>query len=78
MMTGKPISAAIRPASSGSSITAMTPGTVLTPASAANFFDSILSPITSIALMFGPMSVMPASCSARAKAGFSDRKPKPG
>ncbi len=43
--------------------------------SAASFFDASLSPIASMACGFGPMKVMPASASARAKAAFSDRKP---
>ncbi len=36
---------------------------------AASFFDSILSPIASMALTFGPTKTMPASSSARANAG---------
>ena len=41
----------------------------------AALFDSILSPIASIALTFGPTKTMPASSKARAKAGFSERNP---
>ena len=37
--------------------------------------NSILSPIASIALTFGPTKVMRALASARAKAAFSERKP---
>ena len=56
----------------------MYPGTVETPASAANFLDVILSPMASMACGFGPMKVMPSASSRRANTGFSDRKPKPG
>ena len=36
---------------------------------------SVLSPIAAIASGVGPMKVRPASCTARAKAAFSARKP---
>ena len=45
------------------------PGTVLTLAALANFFDSILSPIASIALGFGPMKTMPCLLQRRAEGG---------
>ena len=51
------------------------PGTVETFAALANFFDSILSPIASIALGFGPMKTMPSLSSASQKEARSDRKP---
>ena len=56
----------------------MKPGTVLTPASAAIFLDSILSPMAAMALGGGPMKASPAASSASTKSAFSDRKPKPG
>ena len=69
------VAAAMREASPASSITPRCPGTVETPAAAAAFFDSILSPIAAIALTFGPMKTMPAFLSASANASRSDRKP---
>ena len=45
------------------------------PAAFAAFFDSILSPIASMAPGFGPMKTMPAASSARGNASRSDRKP---
>jgi hypothetical protein len=74
-ITGMPISRATAIASAASSMTPRWPGTVETPASAASFFDSILSPSTDMAPTFGPMKAMPAASSARAKAPRSDRKP---
>ena len=44
-------------------------------AAAAAFFDSILSPMASMAPGFGPMKVMPAAESAFGNADLSDRKP---
>ena len=70
--------ATILTAWSASSISPMNPGTVETPASAAIFFEVILSPIFSIAPGGGPMKAMPSAASASAKALFSDRKPYPG
>ena len=61
-----------------SSISPTWPGTVETPALAANFFDSILSPMASMALGLGPMKTIPSLASRRATPAFSDRKPKPG
>ena len=46
-----------------------------TPANAAARFDSILSPMASIASGFGPMKVTPAVSHAAANDGFSERKP---
>jgi len=51
------------------------PGTVETLAWLANFFDSILSPITAIALGGGPMKTMPVRSSAAENSAFSERKP---
>ena len=45
------------------------PGTVLTLAALANFLDSILSPIASIAFGFGPMKTMPSCFQRRAEGG---------
>ena len=42
---------------------------MLTLAALANFFDSILSPIASIALGFGPMKTMPCCFERRAEGG---------
>ena len=53
----------------------MWPGTVETPASAASFFEVILSPIAWIAPAGGPMKATPAAASASAKSARSDRKP---
>ena len=62
-------------ASASSSIRPMWPGTVETPASAAIFLDSILSPMAAMALGGGPMKVTAASSKASVKPVFSDRKP---
>ena len=58
-----------------SSMTPGNPGTVATPAACASFFDSILSPIASMAFGFGPMKVMLLASNARANAACSDKKP---
>ena len=75
IITGNPMSAAMRAASASSSTTPRWPGTVDTLALAANRFDSILSPIARMASACGPMNTMFASASASANLGFSDRKP---
>jgi hypothetical protein len=69
------MSDAILTACSASSISPMKPGTVETPASAAIFFEVILSPIASMALTGGPMKVMPSAFSRSANSARSDRKP---
>jgi hypothetical protein len=61
-----------------SAISPLKPGTTETPAAAARFLDSILSPMASMAPGLGPMNTTPASAHMRAKPAFSDRKPKPG
>ena len=53
----------------------MWPGTVETPASAASFFEVILSPIASMAPTGGPMKATPAAASASANSARSERKP---
>ena len=53
----------------------MNPGTVETPASAASFFEVILSPIARIAPTGGPMKATPAASSASANSARSLRKP---
>jgi hypothetical protein len=58
-----------RTASSASSIRPMCPGTVETPASAAIFFDVILSPIASIAPAGGPMKATPRPPAPRRTSG---------
>ena len=75
IMTGNPISAATLTASLLSASTPTYPGTVLTPAPAAIFLDSILSPMAAIAFTPGPMNVMPSSASFSAKVAFSERNP---
>ena len=47
----------------------------LTPALAAIFFDSILSPMAAIAAAGGPMKATPALFRALANAAFSERNP---
>ena len=74
-ITGKPMSAAISTAWAASRMTSRWPGTVETPASRANRFDWILSPMAAMAWGFGPMKVTPASARAVAKASRSERKP---
>ena len=69
------MSPAIFTASSVSAISPRKPGTTLTPAALASFFDSILSPIAAMALGGGPTNAIPASAQARAKLSRSDRKP---
>ncbi len=51
---------AIPAAWAASLISPIWPGTTLTPAACASFFDSILSPIAAIASGGGPMKAMPA------------------
>ncbi len=75
IITGKPISDATRTALSVLSISPRKPGTTLTPAAFASFFDWILSPIAAMAFGGGPTKAMPASSQARAKLSRSDRKP---
>ena len=75
IITGKPISRAMRRAAAGSAIASSEPGTVLTPAFRASRLLSILSPMASIAGTGGPMKTMPASSSARAKPARSERNP---
>ncbi len=48
---------------------------VLTPASWASFFDSILSPMAAIALMPGPMNAISSLSNAAANVAFSERNP---
>src|SRR5690606_17254750 len=72
------MSSATSAASRTSAIARGWPGTVLTPAASAIRFDSILSPIASMAAALGPMNAMPASSRARTKRAFSDRNPYPG
>ncbi|MNW09625.1 hypothetical protein D3C71_2066650 [compost metagenome] len=66
---------AIVTACSASSIRPIWPGTVDTPASAASFFEVILSPIASMAAGGGPTKMIPAFSSAAEKAAFSERNP---
>ena len=54
------------------------PGTIGTPAAAISSRALVLEAIASIASGEGPMKTRPASAHARAKSGFSARKPKPG
>ncbi len=49
-----------------------------TPAVAISSLARVLDAISSIALTGGPTQRSPASCTARAKAAFSDRNPYPG
>ena len=56
----------------------MWPGTVLTFACSASFFEVILSPMAEMAPVGGPMKTIPAASSASTKPAFSDRNPKPG
>ena len=56
-------------------MTPVKPGMVLTPASIASFFEVILSPIASMARVFGPMKAMPFSASISQNEEFSERKP---
>ena len=53
----------------------MYPGTVDTPASAASFFEVILSPIARMAPAGGPMKATPAAASASANSARSLRNP---
>jgi hypothetical protein len=50
-------------------------GSVCTPASASSAFASSLLPMAAIAFGGGPTQTSPASITACAKAGFSERKP---
>lgn len=63
IMTGYPISCAILRICYSPSTSPMNPGTILTLAFFAHFFDSILSPIACIAEPGGPINVTPLSAS---------------
>jgi hypothetical protein len=78
MMTGKPTSLTNPAASSYFSMAPSVPGTVGTPALSANSRALTLSPSPSMVSGRGPMKAMPASSTAFANSGFSDRKPYPG
>ena len=54
------------------------PGTMGTPAAAISSRALVFEAIASIASGGGPMKTRPASAHARAKSGFSARKPNPG
>ena len=58
IITGYPILSAILTASLVVVMTPICPGTVLTPAALAIFFDSILSPIAAMASAGGPMKAI--------------------
>ena len=46
-----------------------------TPAADISFLASILEPMACTAATGGPIQVSPASCTAAAKSGFSERNP---
>ena len=73
--TGQPYSSPNVTTSSGDVSGSERPGTPATPTSAAAIRELILSPMTSIASGGGPMNVTPRSVIARAKSGFSEKKP---
>ncbi|MND86424.1 hypothetical protein D3C80_783900 [compost metagenome] len=72
---GKPISCAIRMASFSSAIAPSLPGTKGILYFFAAAFAESLSPIISIDSGDGPINVMPACFTLRAKSAFSDKKP---
>ncbi len=74
-MTGKPISSAIRRASSGSATGSTVPGTTGAPASRTARRALVFEPINSMASGGGPTSVSPASRTMRANAADSERNP---
>ena len=75
IITGKPTASAAATASASVTTASGWPGMVETRASAASFFEAILSPIAAMARGFGPMKAMPAAASASAKSARSERKP---
>ena len=64
--------------SAASSLPVRLPGMVGTPAASASRLADALSPSRSMVSAVGPMKTSPACSTARAKAAFSARKPKPG
>ena len=76
MITGKPISRAIRCSSSGSVPSGPSePGTQGTPAAFMARIAETLSPIRRMVSARGPMNVKPLFSTRSAKSAFSDRKP---
>ena len=75
MATGQPWTAPKAWISSAEVTGPSLPGTTGTPASIAATRDDTLSPITSMASGGGPTNVAPREARARAKAGFSLKKP---
>ncbi|CAM5646649.1 hypothetical protein SANTM175S_00451 [Streptomyces antimycoticus] len=75
--TGKPSSSAARTSSSTSVDGSEEPSTG-TPAARAAATARALFPVSSRICALGPTNVIPASSHARARSGFSDRKPYPG
>ena len=76
MITGKPMSRAIRIRSSGSLPSGPSePGTQGTPAFFIDLIADTLSPISRIVSARGPMNVKPLCSTRSAKSAFSDRKP---
>ena len=75
--TGKPSSTAAILISARLA-TPSVPGTSGTPAARISAFARALSPVFSITSAGGPMKTRSLSVQARTKAGFSERKPKPG
>ena len=75
MATGQPYSSPKATTSSGEVRGSERPGTPTTPTASAASRELILSPMTSMASGGGPMKVTPRSVMARAKSGFSEKKP---
>ena len=69
IITGKPTRAPRRAASASVITASGWPGTMGTPASAASFFEAILSPIAPMARGFGPMKAMPAAAQRLGEVG---------
>ena len=77
-MMGKPISSAVRTASSTVFTGPGLPGITGTPAFLAAALASSLFPMRAMVSAEGPMNTSPAFSQARAKEAFSERKPYPG
>jgi len=75
IITGYPISLEILRISLSSSTSPKKPGTVLTPAFYAIFFDSILSPMATMDLACGPINLISFVSKRAWNFAFSDRKP---
>ncbi len=77
-ITGKPMRSASLATAASSRTGSRVPGTTGTPAATASRRAEVFSPMSAIVSLRGPMKAIPSCSQARAKSGFSARKPYPG